>query len=162
MSETLSGIETPPDMEGASYHNNLFDLFAPPKATVPFASRSRDPPRYKSVGEILAIMVLKGQLTLESFDEPTPSFLETEAVRTGLGYEPTPWVNPVREWIENNPLRWDALLRTAMALELNQTPPDIIPTSHERPSPRQPCAAPESRDGPQADNSYDSAVPDDY
>lgn len=160
MNETPPGIETPLDMEGASYHNNLFDLFAPPKATVPFAGRSRDPPRYKSVGEITAIMVLKGQLTLESFDEPTPSFLETEAVRKGLGYEPTQWVNPVREWIENNPLRWDALLRTAMALELKQTSTPI-PTSNERPSSRQHCAPAESRDGPQADNSYDPTGPDD-
>jgi hypothetical protein len=72
----------------------------------------RTAPRYRSVGEMLAAGVLKGQWTLEQFDGPSPT-------AAALCCPSDQHINPVREWIQNNPERWDAMLRIAMAQELD-------------------------------------------
>jgi hypothetical protein len=118
--------------------NSILRLLQPGNRGHPFQSKLHEPPLYQSIGEMLAVQLLKGRMTLEQFDAPWPSWQTAQRERKKLGYPAETWVNPVRSWIADNPERWDALLRVAMSLEIDSSAHSSI-TSHEKPSDRQHC-----------------------
>jgi hypothetical protein len=104
------------------------------------------PFKYSCIGEALAVGVLKGKFMLEAFDKPpASSFRPSDADYARYNLTPDPHCNVVRDWIEGNRERWDAMLRTAMALELleleklnpaattNDFPHEEPPTRHCHP-----------------------------
>lgn len=87
-----------------------------------------------AAGRLLARYVLKGLMTLEDLDAPSPGWDRIEADRRHanrraqrLGLAPTypppqPWRNLAREWIDSHPREWESMVREALAAEAIEHP----------------------------------------
>lgn len=86
----------------------------------------------------LALLVARGRMTLEDLDQPTPAWeeLERDRLRSGMPGPGNGWPgrrspamrypgagefrkprNLAREWIEDNPKQWEALMLRALEEE---------------------------------------------